>query len=248
MTPSLNLMTETFPGSPALDTAVSRALLHRVAAGKSKSTLRLYQPEAIVAFGRQDAAEPGFAEAVKAARDLGFASIIRLAGGRAAVFHEETIAFGWATRERDPHARTFARFEEAAELFASALRRLRVDARVGEVPGEYCPGDYTVNARGKTKIVGIGQRIVSGGAHVGGVVVASGAERIREVLVPVYKALGLEWIPETAGSIEDEVAATRDDILDAILAEFATRLDLELASIDSETLDLARTMESDHRV
>jgi len=36
---------------------------------------------------------------------------------------------------------------------AAAFRRLGVDARVGEVSGEYCPGAHSVNARGATKLI-----------------------------------------------------------------------------------------------
>ena len=70
---------------------------------------------------------------------------------------------------------------------------LGVDARVGEVAGEYCPGEFSVNARGAAKLAGIGQRVVVGGAHVGGVIVVRGAGRIREVLTPIYEALEIDW-------------------------------------------------------
>ena len=56
-----------------------------------------------------------------------------------------------------------------------ALQRLGVDARVGEVPREYCPGDYCVNARGQTKLAGIGQRLIKGAWHIGGVIVVDEA-------------------------------------------------------------------------
>ena len=49
-------------------------------------------------------------------------------------------------------------------------------------PGEYCPGRYSVNARGAVKLAGIGQRIVGGGSHTGVVLVVEGEERINEVL------------------------------------------------------------------
>ena len=87
----------------------------------------------------------------------------------------------------------------------AALARLGVDARVGEVPGEYCPGAFSVNARGRTKLAGVGQRLISGAAHLGGVVVVRDSAGVRDVLIPVYEALGLEWDPETTGSVEDEV-------------------------------------------
>ena len=38
---------------------------------------------------------------------------------------------------------------------------------------------------------GRGQRLATAAVHVGGVIVVSGAERVRGVLVPVYRALGI---------------------------------------------------------
>ena len=145
----LRLLTTSFPDDPALDTALSRALMLRVAAGELPETLRVARPGPIVAFGKRDAVAAGYPGAVRAARDGGFEAIERLAGGRAAVFHEDTIAFAHAVAARDPRRRVTERFELSAELVAGALRRLGVDARVGEVAGEYCPGAPSVNARGE---------------------------------------------------------------------------------------------------
>src|SRR3954453_6183290 len=89
--PPLRLLTESFPDDPALDTAVSRALLERVAAGELPESLRLARPGRMVAFGKQDAIADGYAVAAAAARDQGFHAVLRLAGGRAAVFHEDTL-------------------------------------------------------------------------------------------------------------------------------------------------------------
>ena len=128
-----------------------------------------------------------------------------------------------------------------------ARRRLGVDARVGEVPGEYCPGAWSVNARGRTKLVGIGQRIVAGGAHLGVVIVVRDSALVREVLIPVYDALGLEWDPATAGSVEDELGDVElDAVEDAILAELAaTGPELVETPLDDETLVLAERLDSD---
>ena len=125
------------------------------------------------------------------------------------MFHEGNIAFTWTIPDRNPRENIDARFRETASLIASALSRLGVDARVGEVPGEYCPGAYSVNARGRTKLMGVGQRIVSGAAHVGGVVVVGDSGRVRDVLTPVYDALAHDWSPGTVGSVEDELGASR---------------------------------------
>jgi lipoate-protein ligase A len=223
----VHLIDQDFPGRPALDTAFSRALLDCVAAGRAPETFRLYRPDDVVAFAGLDRAHPGFAKAVGAARAAGFAAALRLAGGRAAVFHRETLAFAWtipAAAARDGIA---ARFDEIADLVAAALRRLGVDARVGEVPGEYCPGDHSVNARGARKLMGVGQRVVRGAAHVGGVIVVAGADRVRAALEPVYAAMDFGWRPETTGSVADELGgATLAAVADALGAELRERHDL----------------------
>jgi octanoyl-[GcvH]:protein N-octanoyltransferase len=209
-----------------------------VAAGELPPTIRIHRPGREVAFGRQDVASPGYDAAADAARAAGFAAVERLAGGRAAVFHEGTIAIARAYSDPQPPKRTYARFEEMAEVITSALRGLGVDARVGEVPGEYCPGAYSVNARGASKLAGIGQRMIRGGAHMGGVVVASGGDEIARVLVPVYEALELDWEPATSGSAAEELSREVDagELEEALIAELGRRYDLVDAELDEETM------------
>jgi octanoyl-[GcvH]:protein N-octanoyltransferase len=236
------LIRDSFPADPALDTAVNRALMERVGAGELPETLRLARPGPIVAFAKQDAVAPGYAAAVAAARAGGFEAILRLAGGRAAVFHEGTVALSHAVPDPDPRPGIHTRFEATAALLARALARLGVDARVGEVPGEYCPGGYSINARGERKLAGIGQRLISGASHMGGVIVGNGEQRIRDVLIPVYAALGLDWDPATAGSAGTSV----DELEAAILAEYAELYELEEGELDGETLALARRLRPEH--
>lgn len=242
----LNLIREAPPRPAVFDTALSRALLLRVARGEMGETFRLYRPRRIVAFGRRDSNQPGFGDAIAAARAHDFEAVLRLAGGRAAVFHEGTVAFAHAMPGRDPTSQIKARFEESAAIMAAALRGLGIDARIGEVPGEYCPGDHSVNARGARKIVGIGQRLTAGAAHVGGVVVAERADLVREVLIPVYAALDLSWDPATAGSAFDESGATWADVERALVAELTRNYDLEEGSFGAETLALAEELAPDH--
>jgi octanoyl-[GcvH]:protein N-octanoyltransferase len=243
----VRLLQASFPDRPALGTAVSRAILLRVAKGELPPTIRLHRPGAVLAFGRQDVHTPGYAEAVRAARAAGFEAVERLAGGRAAVFHPGTFAFSHATGDPNPMARTEARFETMAQIVAMALARLGVDARIGEVPGEYCPGEWSVNARGRSKLAGIGQRIVAGAAHLGGVLVVRDADAVRDVLLPVYRALELDWDPATAGSVEDELGSAEMDAAEgALLTELAARYELEETELDSETLRLAETLEAEH--
>ena len=245
----VRLVREGFPEPPEMDTAVSHATLRLVAAGRLPETLRIHRPGRVVAFGPRDRTAPGFGAAVKAAGRRGFGTVERLAGGRAAVFHEGTIAVSWAIP--DPRAREGIRprFEALAGIVAQALRELGVDARIGEVPGEYCPGEHSVNARGRTKLMGVGQRIVDGAAHVGGVIVVEGTEPIREVLRPVYFALDIEWDPATVGSVVEEVPGLGwDVVVKGLMDSFGRRHDLEEDRIGQDTLALAKDLIPRHSV
>jgi octanoyl-[GcvH]:protein N-octanoyltransferase len=259
----LRVLDDCFPDDPALDAAVSRAVMHRVARGELPETLRLARPAAVVAFAKRDALSPAYGRAVAAAHAAGFGAILRLAGGRAAVFHEGTLELAHAVPDPDPKPGIHERFEATATLIARALGALAVDARVGEVPGEYCPGRWSVNAAGARKLAGTGQRVVAGGSHTGAVIVVDGAERVRSALEPVYAALGLEWDPGTVGAVEDELGAGRfaagaserrpsgaplwDAVRDALLAEYARRFELVPGELDEETLALARRLAGEHR-
>jgi lipoate-protein ligase A len=234
----LRVLLDCFPDDPVFDTAVSHATMRRVAAGELPETLRLARPGRVVAFAKRDVLAPRYAEAVAAAGAAGFGSMVRLAGGRAAVFHEGTLELAHAVPDPDPRGTIHERFQATAELIARALAGLGVDARVGEVAGEYCPGSWSVNAGGARKLAGIGQRVISGGAHVGTVIVAEDAAALREVLEPVYAALGLAWDPATVGAVERPWA----DVRAAVLAEYAQRFELAEDVVDAETLELARTL------
>jgi octanoyl-[GcvH]:protein N-octanoyltransferase len=236
-----------FADRPAYGTAVSEALLHRVAAGELPATLRLHRPARELAFAKQDRAAPGFAAAVASAREAGFTPVLRLAGGRAAAFTEGTLALAWSSPDPSPTRHTNDRFRLLADIVVAALGRLGVDARIGEVPGEYCPGAWSVNSRGAVKLAGIGQRIIRGGAHLGAVLVVGDGALLRSALEPVYEALELDWKPETAGSVSDEVGeVTLDEAEGALLAEFSQRFELVDAELDEETLRLAARLEPEH--
>jgi lipoate-protein ligase A len=201
--------------------------VREIGAGRQPETLRLHHTGDIVAFGKHDVITPGYSDAVAVTIAHGFTPIERLAGGRAAVFHSGTLAFAWAIPADDPRAGVTSRFVEISTLLTTALRSLDVDAHVGEIPGEYCPGAYSIHADHRVKLVGVGQRLVRGAAHVGGVISVSNGSRIREVLDPVYRELGLDWLPSTAGAIDDFVPdVTVDDVLTAVVEAFSERFDL----------------------
>jgi lipoate-protein ligase A len=223
--------------------------MFRVAARELPETLRIARPGTTVAFAKRDAVAPGYEAAVRAAREHGFEATLRLAGGRAAIFHDRTMEIGHAVPDDEPRAGIHERFARTAERLARALAGLGVDARVGEVAGEYCPGRYSVNARGAVKLAGIGQRVVAGGSHTGVVLVIEGEERINAVLEPVYAALDLEWEPAASGSVRAEApSATWDLVADAVVTAYAREYDVVEDGVDPETMALARRLAPEHRV
>src|SRR3954447_17177129 len=207
-------------GSAALELAVSHALLTRVAAGELPSTLRVYRPAPAVAFGKLDALRPGYAAAVEAARAHGYEPVLRLPGGHAAAYPAQSLAIDVVWALDDPVVGTHDRFAVEGERLAGALRTLGVDARVGEVPGEYCPGAYSVNARGRVKLIGTAQRLVRGAALLGAVIVVRDGEGVRAVLRDVYARLGIEWDDATAGAVDEEVPVGLADVERAVLAAY----------------------------
>jgi octanoyl-[GcvH]:protein N-octanoyltransferase len=244
----LELRRQAFPDRPAFGTAVSEAIMRRVAAGELPATLRVHRPARELAFSKQDASANGFPAAVSAARAAGFEPVVRLAGGRAAAFHEGTLAIAWSRPEARPVAGTRARFSELADVVVAALQDLGVDARIGEVPGEYCPGAWSVNARGEVKLAGIGQRLIAGAAHLGCVLVVNDSALLRSALEPVYSALDLDWSPATAASVDDEVPGVGlDAVEEALLSQLRGRYELVEDELDSATLELAAEFEQAHR-
>lgn len=242
---SLTLIRESQPGP--LDVAISHSILSAVSAGEIGPTLRLHVPGAMVAFGRADRVTSGYGSALRAARAHGFEPVERLAGGRAAVFHESTIAFSLALSEPEPKTGIEERFELISRLMVDAFDSLGVDARIGEIPGEYCPGKWSVNVAEKVKVMGVGQRLVRRAAHVGGVVIVDGGDRIRDVLIPVYRALGLDWDPRTAGSLADRSPGLSNEVVsNAIEGQFRNRYRVTEGPLPEEILVAANDMLEGH--
>jgi octanoyl-[GcvH]:protein N-octanoyltransferase len=240
---------EYVPRPPALEVAVSHALVERANEGALGPVLRLYRPAPTLAFGRLDALRPGFAAAAAAARELGFEPVLRAPGGHAVAYHDGCLGIDEAIPERDPIAGLHERFAASGELLAEALRTLGVDARVGRVPGEFCPGDFTVNARGRVKLLGTAQRVVRHASLLAASVAVTGGPVLRDALAAVYDPLELEWDPATAGAVEDDApGVTVDDVERAVLGAYARRFELVEASVDAGTLALARRLEARHVV
>ena len=245
----MDLLEGSAGGDPALDVALPHALLALVADGRRDAVLRSYRPQPTVAFGRRDTFLPGFERAVAAARQRAFTPVVRGAGGRAAAYDGGCLVFDEVMPAEDSMSGIQARFADEAELHARALRGLGVDARVGQVPGEYCPGEFSVNARGRTKLIGAAQRIVRGAWLLSTVVVVDPAGDLRGVLEDVYAELGLEWDPATTGAVADEAPqVTVEDVRDAILSEYARRTTLTPRPLAAAELAVANELVGRYRV
>jgi lipoate-protein ligase A len=243
----LTLVEDSYPDHPAMDVAVAHATLSAVARGDMGGVFRLHVPGSVVAFGRADRVQPGYPLAVRAARAHGFDAVERLAGGRAAVFHGQTLAFSLALPDEEPRNGIHSRFQMISGVMAKAFQSLGIDARIGEVPGEYCPGSWSVNVGGRVKVMGVGQRLVRGAAHVGGVVVVDDGESIRDVLIPVYRALHIDWDPRTSGALADRSPGLDNSkVIKAIKKAMSGVYDLEVGHLASTLLEEAKGLVPDH--
>jgi octanoyl-[GcvH]:protein N-octanoyltransferase len=241
------VMREPDPRPPALEVAVSHALVERVNAGALGPLLRIYRPAPTLAFGRLDALRPGFQAAAAAARAHGFEPVVRAPGGHAVAYHDGCLVVDELLAHEDPIAGMQERFARSGEWLAEALRAVGVDARVGRVDGEFCPGDYTVSARGRVKLVGTAQRVVRHASLLAASVAVTDGAALRAVLTDVYAALELDWDPATAGAIEDDLPGTTLDAVEQAIVDTAP-YDLTDGSLDGETLALARALEPRHTV
>ena len=206
----------------AYSTTVLRAVQHGVLSGP---IVRIYRPEPTVSFGQQDTRMDGYDEAVQHSTQHGFVPVVRSVGGRAAAYHPGSLVIDHIQPEEDAMFGFRQRFEYFGELFTSTLQHLGVKAAVGEIPGEYCAGEYSVHAvlddNHRIKLAGTAQRVVKGAWLFSTSLIIENGQAVRDVLTDVYAALGLDFDPRTAGAAEDAAAGvTVPDVIDELLAQY----------------------------
>ncbi len=183
---------------------------------RPRRMLRITRPPRTIAFSRRDERQPGFERAVAVARDYGFAAAVRPVGGTFAPLHEGSLVvdeFGWSPSGEWPNER----FDRHAALLAEVFVSFGIDARLGEVAGEYCPGAHSVNRAGQVKISGTAQRVSRGSWLVSSVVQVGPIEALREVTARVAEALDQEVDAAIIGALTETVP-------DLTIAEVATRI------------------------
>jgi lipoate-protein ligase A len=240
---SLDLLTAAVPEDPVLDIAVTHALLRDVAAGRRAPALRVFLPGPTVAFGRLDALRPGFAAACDAARRHGHTPVIRPAGGHAAVYDARSVVVEHVTAESDVTAGLQERFTAQSEQLRGVLTALGLDARIGELRGEYCAGAHSINLGGRLKVVGIAQRAIRGAALTTAVITVQDAARLRALIADVYAALAIDIDPATAGTLDERLPdLTAARVADLVAAAYGG----EPTPLDDALLAAARDLVPRH--
>ena len=249
---------------PALEMSVSHALLNRARSGRIESALRVFRPTPMVAFGRRDANRPGFPAAAQACRRAGFTPVVRPTGGRAVACTPNALVLDHvhraaaASEGSSNPAGGFSgagftgmehRFETFGAMLAEVLGDVGIDARVGEVPGEFCPGAHSVNARGTVKLIGTAQRVVRDAWFFSSVVIVDDQDVIRPLLAEVYDALELPFDPTSVGAVTTESPGTSMNLLEqAFIGAYDDRFGLVESRIDDALIAEADALVSDHRV
>ncbi len=78
-------------------------------------------------------------------------------------------------------------------------------------------------------------------------IVVTGSDELREILDPVYEALGLQWAPSTGGSLEDAAPGiTLEDAEEAVLSELAASYDVTTSALGAATVTLAESLAAEH--
>lgn len=208
------------------DLAYSTTLLRAVQHGRIPGPIvRIYRPQPTVSFGQQDVRLEGYEVARKHSSAHGFTPTVRKVGGRAAAYHRGSLIIDHIQPEDDAMVGFKSRFEYFGALFTNVLTRMGVDAAVGEIPGEYCAGEFSVHgvldADRRIKLAGTAQRVVKGAWLFSTSLVVEHGYSIRRVLTDVYDALDIDFLPSTAGAVEDGASGvTVEDVIDELQWEY----------------------------
>jgi lipoate-protein ligase A len=193
--------------------------LRQHAAAQAEPAVRVWQPQRQVAFGRRDAAAPGYDRARRIARERGYAPVGRSVGGRAVAYYGSTVAFARAEPIDDPREGLQERYDRATEAVSSALETVGLErVSAGEPEDTFCPGSHSLSVDGG-KIVGLAQRVTTDAALLAGVAIPQDRWPIAEVLEAVYDALDVPFDPCTVGSVASAGGVGDPDALATAIEE-----------------------------
>ena len=232
---------------PAVGYGYASAVFEQVASGERPAVFSISPSNRHVGVTRRDTHRPGFGKAVRAANQEGYPVLVRGAGGGAIAGGPGTFGFSIIRPPKDGEDLRLgirARYDEAASIALAAFARLGVQAEVGEVSGEFCPGDQSVRVGGfenGMKLSGIAGRVTRRAASVGGIVLVSGEKELARILDLVYGAMDLPFRPASVGSLRraGSTAGLRE-AMEAFAIEAEERYGAKPASLDIHTLEKAR--------
>lgn len=220
-------------GNAGLDHAVADltlpALMLRSADLPSDELVHIHIPSGpTLAFSARDLRSATFEHAVRVARAEGFAPIVRSPGGRMVAYDAGAVVIDHVDRTTGLGAGSASTFAANALAHAKVLTGLGVtDVRVGEIPGEYCPGQFSLNIGGAVKVVGSAQRIAGRGALFSTIVQVDPSDAVRNVIARVSAALGYGLQLGTVGGLCDFVPhLTPGLVADALADDYRRRLRL----------------------
>jgi octanoyl-[GcvH]:protein N-octanoyltransferase len=186
---------------------------------QDEAIIRLRRPRPTAAFSPQDTTHPDYHRIKEMARANGFEPIERGTGGRLTMFDEKALAITIIAPHADPQKYMMQRYTKFAGAIAAAMVNLGIDARIGELPNEYCPGKFSINAEGKVKLVGIAQRMIRNCYQMGAIIAVDRSENACTAIAEAYRAMGLPFDPATYGAISERAPhVTYDSVRNEIIA------------------------------
>jgi octanoyl-[GcvH]:protein N-octanoyltransferase len=173
----------------------------------------LRRPRPTAAFSPQDTTHPDYLRIRELAGARGFEPVERGTGGRLTMFDENALAIAVIWPHPEPHAHTIKRYEIFSGAIAGGLKKLGIEARIGELPDEYCPGKYSINAAGKVKLVGIAQRMNRHCFQMGAIIAVDRSDKACLAIAEAYHAMGLAFDPATYGAISEFAPQVTYDVV-----------------------------------
>lgn len=184
---------------------------------------------------------------MSAAAEQGFSPVLRLAGGRAAAYHSQSLVFELICAHEHPSIDRSYRV--VSELLCAALADLGAEVSIGELEGEYCSGRFSLNLDGRVKVAGIAQRAVRGGSLVSAAVIVNDSVSVAAALTEVYRHLELSFDPRTTGAVEDGVPGIRcEDVERALIARLSDAEEMPSSWIGETSVGIASRLLPRHAV
>jgi octanoyl-[GcvH]:protein N-octanoyltransferase len=187
--------------------------------------LRIRRPRPTAAFSPQDTAHANYERTKDVVSARGFVPVERGTGGRLTVFDEGALGITLIAPHADTHAHMMARYEMFSGAIANGLNQLGIDAHIGELPNEYCPGKFSINHGKRVKLVGVAQRMNKRAYQMGAVISVRRSDAACATIADAYGVMSLPFDAQTYGGITDfvpgvsidKVAATMLSAVRAIL-------------------------------